>query len=514
MSTDSVVWNDTDPVAYPSDDIAKKYQFKPEAFDDLIPRGGFIEDFVLGSRNIAAPTVLGLWTAIYTVSSILKRNAYFKWADTILVPNLFMLMVAPPGIVKKSSQMNKSLRVLKEVPRYVHDPVMEFIRIPKTRKGAITPEALHNELVPEWKTIQPLGKTKKERFCAGSTLNLVVSEITTLIDKKKYNIGLIDKLTSLFDSSDIGEDKTTKTEGVQELRDIYVTLAGATTPDSMKLSFPEEALGGGFLSRMIVVYAPTPTRRYAMPPTYDLIPDNQELARRLAWVIDTARGEYRLSPEAYQAHEDWYMEWVTEFTEMPEREQNLYARFDILILKLALILRAQRYEHGTTVTLEDYRMAHKLMDATMGRMKNLLGHIQGNVDTDKEDEIIRRVQTRNQRSHAGLSRKNLQGYVRNIYKGQEFKFAVRDLFARRELCSYDSGELRIDRPKERADEMYFVIPSEIAESPSITELLLEHIAKVTRDPDLSFALKAHIYGEPEDEDPAMEPEISQVSSLY
>ncbi|MEE4292207.1 MAG: DUF3987 domain-containing protein [Cycloclasticus sp.] len=507
--SESAFWLGSTPVAYPSKDIGAKYEFPSEPFDDLIPRGGFVEDFVLGSRNIASPTLFGIWTGLYTVSSILKRNAYYAWADTILVPNLFMLVVAPPGIVKKSTQLNKGLRLFKDIEKFVTDPYMLALRLPKTRKGAITPEALHSELVPEHRIVKRANGTA-HRINTGSTLNLVISELTTLLDKKKYNVGLIDKLTSLFDSSDIGEDKTTKTEGVVELRDIYVTLAGATTPEAMKASFPEEALGGGFLSRAVIVYASAPTRIYSVPPKYELIPDNDELARRLAWIIDNARGEYKLTREAFEAHDSWYRTWAREFTDMTEREQNLYARYDILVLKIALILRAQRYELGNDVTIGDYRMAHKLLDATMGKSKGLLGFIHGSVDTENEDEIVRRIQSKNNRDHAGLMRKNLQGNVRTIYKGREFAFAIRDLFARREIFSYDNGEVRFDRPKEKADETYFVFPRTLSDLSNVNELnrgLLAYVAQITNDQDLRHYLSVDFDEAEDEEELELEPMI-------
>jgi len=484
---DNTYWAGTMPVPFPAKDLAKKHNFKPEPFDDLIPPDGFVTDFVLGSRNIASPTVFGIWTGMYTVSTILKRLAFYSWADTIMVPNLFMILVAPPGIVKKTTQLNKSLRLFKDVERFVLDPTMRALRMPKTRKGSITPEALHEELIPELRVIEK-DNGKFMQITTGSTLNLVVSELTTLIDKKKYNLGLIDKLTSLFDSSDIGEDRTTKGDGTQELRDIYVTLAGATTPEAMRTAFPEEALGGGFMSRAIIVYAHEITRVYAMPPTLDGIPSNMELARRLAWIIDNARGEYMLSPEADKAHTAWYTKWANDFLSMPEREQNLYARYDILVLKLALLIRAQKYIKGRVIGLDDYMLAHRLLDATMGKTKNLIGHIQGSVDTDKEDEIIRRVRSKNQRDHDGLTRRNLQGYVRNIYKGIEFKYAILDLFARRMLFSYDHGDLRYDRPLERADEKYYVFPEDAAEAPDTGEALLRYVAQLTSDQGLEFSL--------------------------
>src|SRR5690606_14187935 len=141
----------------------------------------------------------------------------------------------------------------------------------------------------------------------GSTASIVVSELSTMIDRKLYNTGLIQKLTSLYDSMD-GDGKITKSGGEQTLRNIYVTLAGGTTPKEMKTGFPQEAIGGGFVSRTIFVYVSRATRSFAVPPTIPDLPDVNEMAQRLAWIMDTAAGEYRLSQEAFSEHERWYNE--------------------------------------------------------------------------------------------------------------------------------------------------------------------------------------------------------------
>src|SRR5690606_28229640 len=144
---------------------------------------------------------------------------------------------------------------------------------------------------------------------------------------------LIQKLTSLYDSTD-GDGKGTKPGGEQTLRNIYVTLAGGTTPNEMKTGVPQEATGGGFARRTIVVYVSSATRCSAVPPTLPDLPDVNEMAQRLAWMMDTAAGEYRLSQEAFSEHERGYNEWTRNLSDLTDREQDIYARHAVMILKI------------------------------------------------------------------------------------------------------------------------------------------------------------------------------------
>src|SRR5690606_1158725 len=140
----------------------------------------------------------------------------------------------------------------------------------------------------------------RRKISSGSTMNLVLSELTGTFDKKLYNTGLITKMVSLYDSADIGEDRTTIQKNTQQLENIYVTLWGNTNPREFRNSFPEQAFDGGFPSRTVFVYTDKMPRLYVIPPILKDAPTNTDLANRLGWIAQTALGEYHLSKEAFK----------------------------------------------------------------------------------------------------------------------------------------------------------------------------------------------------------------------
>src|SRR5579864_7948017 len=63
-----------------------------------------------------APKHMYFWTAVSTIAGALRRQvwidqAYFQWH-----PNFYIILVAPPGIVSKSTTAGVGMSLLKKVP--------------------------------------------------------------------------------------------------------------------------------------------------------------------------------------------------------------------------------------------------------------------------------------------------------------------------------------------------------------------------------------------------------------
>jgi hypothetical protein len=152
------------------------------------------------------------------------------------------------------------------------------------------------------------------------------------------------------------------------LTNIYATFLGGVTPDGLKDSIPESAFGGGFMSRLTTVYCSKPTRRFPKPIKLLGVPTATDLKIRLAWLAMRARGEYDLSELAYNYYEKWYYKWDDEQEANPD-DRSLSHRQDVITLKLATILCAQRYNHAPgmehTITKADYILAEKIIAKTL-----------------------------------------------------------------------------------------------------------------------------------------------------
>jgi len=179
----------------------------------------------------------------------------------------------------------------------------------------------------------------------------------------------------LYDSRDI-DDEMTRGGGKRMFKDIYVTLFGGTTPDSFKNSIPEEAFGGGFMSRVIVIKQDTPTRYFPIPKYVPGAPSVAEISQRLAWIARNAYGGYDLSREAYREYALWYRKFKDNLVGNPNG--NALARMDTNLLKLCVIMRAQRYEIGTLITLQDFKDALMLLTDAYGEIGDFMKEVSSN----------------------------------------------------------------------------------------------------------------------------------------
>lgn len=357
------------PVPYTEDDVVKIWE--DEEWDSKLPQPGFLTDLVLTTRGIETPTKFAIWSGIFAISTILKRDAYLDWGFKPLYPNMYIILVAPPRMCAKSTVIDiceDAFGNMEELLSSI-DMKMAFKKKLNLHHSKITPEAINDLLSPEY------ASNEGEKIERGSEVSFIVSELTTFLGKQKYNVGLIDNLTKLYDSRDI-DDEMTRGGGKSVFKNIYVTLFGGTTPDSFKNSIPEEAFGGGFMSRVIVIKQDSPTRYFPTPQHVPNAPTIPELTQRLTWIAQNAFGGYRLSREAYKEYAQWYRTFKDNLVGNPNG--NALARMDTNLLKLAVIIRAQRYERGNTITLQDFKDALTLLTDAYGEIGDFMKEVSSN----------------------------------------------------------------------------------------------------------------------------------------
>lgn len=340
------------PVATTEADVTKVYQ--EEEWDVNLPQPGFLTDLVFSSRGFETTTKFAVWSGVWAISTLLKRDAYLKWFPKNLYPNLYIIFVAPPRICAKSTAVDFCEDAFHEVPAILSsvDDRIAFRKALNLHHSKITPEAINDLLEP---TVDSIGGQEVHR---GSEVAFIVSELTTLLGKQKYNVGLVDALTKLYDSRDV-DDEMTRGQGKKIFENIYVTLFGATTPTSFRDSIPQEAFGGGFISRVIIVKEDKPTRYFPLPMAVPGAADSAELAQRLAWIAINATGSYTFSKEAYDRYCKWYRRFKDSLVDNPNGDS--LARLDTNLIKLSIIMRAQRYEPGNIITLQDFEDALNLL---------------------------------------------------------------------------------------------------------------------------------------------------------
>lgn len=326
-----------------------------------------------------APRHMHFWAAVSAVAGALRRKvwidqAYFKWYC-----NMYIVFVAPPGIVSKSTTAGIAMELLRRVPgiKFGPDVVTWPSLVEIMANGA---EAFEY----------------KEAWHPMSAITLESSEFGNLLDPRDKD--MVDLLVSLWDGKQGAFSKNTKTAGNDKIENPWINLIACTTPSWIAGNFPEYMIGGGFTSRTIFVYADAKAQYVAYPSKH--VPADMEgiktrLVEDLAHIANTVTGEYVLTPEAFEWGEAWYKK---HFQSRPanmdmDRFGGYFARKQTMIHKLAMILAASSSDE-LSITPEHLDIANTMVTDLEPDMQFVFSKIGRSDDSIYMDKLIGLVQSK------------------------------------------------------------------------------------------------------------------------
>lgn len=288
----------------------------------------WLTSYVEYASYTESPKRMHFFAGVSAIAGALRRHVwidqrYFKW-----FPNQYIIFVAPPGVVNKSTTVALAMDVLRLVPGIGWGP------------DIMTWQALMSAFAESMESF-PVGDDLYTQ-CA---LTMESGEFGILLDPQ--NRELVDFLVSLWDSKTGVMTKITKHVGSDKVENPFINLIACTTPSWIAGNFPDYLIGGGFTSRCLFVYADIKEKLVAYPSLH--VPDNhdvvkQALAKDLEYIATHIMGPYTLSDAAIAWGEDWY---ARHHKEPPvdlrdDRFAGYLSRKQTHIHKLAMVLEASR----------------------------------------------------------------------------------------------------------------------------------------------------------------------------
>lgn len=331
------------------------------------------------TQHSEAPHSFHYWTAISVLAGAVRRKVYFDMGYFKWYPNFFILFVAPPGIVSKSTTANIGMSLLRRVQGVKFGP------------DAVTWQALVTALAESREDYSVSGD-EYQPMCA---LTICSSELGNLLQAGDQSI--VNLLTELWDCNENPFEKTTKKDGTETIVNPWLNFLGCTTPSWIAENFSGFFITGGFASRALFVYGEHKRQLVAYPNERM---DGSRLSLRDRLVgdleqISTLCGQFTLSPAAIEWGSDWYKRHNASDNPLrgDARFGGYFARKQTHLHKTAMVLslaRRSSLEIGVDDMVEADRAISELegnMLAVFGEMNKekivaqqvaILGHVRAN----------------------------------------------------------------------------------------------------------------------------------------
>ena len=241
-----------------------------------------IDLFMHYTEGLPSPYVFRKWAGLMLVSAALERRVHVKIKRFYLRPNLWVLLVAPPGIGKSTSIV--PMRNLLLAADLFNVGPLSMTKAAFEKQLGEKPEAQ-----PDSTYHHPLV--------------VAVDEFGTLITQ--HDLEFLNTMQVIYDCPP-EYTRRTKGEGLLRIEKPHFTLIGGTQPKYLASTLPEEAYEMGFTSRTIMVYDNVCPE---VPLFSEAEPEDPDLAKTIIAELERLkelRGEFSWSHAGASALTRWH----------------------------------------------------------------------------------------------------------------------------------------------------------------------------------------------------------------
>lgn len=373
----------------------------------------WLEDFVEHTSYGETPAKIMRWVGIATLAGALRRKVFIDQLSFQWSPNFYLLIVAPPGVVKKSTSIGLGLKMLRRIEGIDFGPQM------------VTWQQMITHMAGTRETVLVDGEDFEMSCCTVS-----LSEFGSFFDPSDRN--MITNLTDMWDGKLETVVKETKTSGTDEIVNPWLNILACTTPKWIASNFSANLIGEGFGSRPIYVYADTPQGDIAYPKRNMMRRQDMpmfkrrenELTYRLGKIAQYS-GEYQMTEAAYQWGEDWYTKYMQkQRSRGNSAEVGVYARLQTHLHKVAMVLSAAR-EKFPVIDVQEMVDADEMLRELGTDVEKVFSFVGGNVITNASHDLVEILKRRGAMPKAILFR----DYFYNTMRNNEFDEAVKGCVA-------------------------------------------------------------------------------------
>jgi hypothetical protein len=259
----------------------------------LTQQSDFVTDFMSLTEGSVSPEIFKLWSGISALAGALERRVWARSGMGVIYPNLYVLLVAPPGVGKF---------IIETVRELWQDTVEPGSKLPafNVASDSVTNASLMDEL-----------NKAKDVFLTPSGPPLVYHSLLVAAEEFQvllpaYDQQFIASLNSIYNNKSLHRESR-RTGSVKELsiENPHLCIFGGAQPAYFVSTFPDEAWSTGFARRVIMIYSSESPLRdffYESPVPVGL---REKILRRLA-AVSQLYGPMLWQREAAQKLTHWH----------------------------------------------------------------------------------------------------------------------------------------------------------------------------------------------------------------
>lgn len=351
-----------------------------------ITNNPFLQTYLEYVEDTESPRIFHIMSALAGVGACLGRRNWIQFGSNEIFANMYIALVGPPA-AKKSS----ALRVTKGLLRKATAVRLAPSDTGGKKQGLLTfleNKQLDPELEAMAESLDVADGALLEKLAGLEMGKLpdvrdkhygiaIASELTSLLGDNQNEI--LEFLIQMWDGDDY-EYQLSKTS--QTLQGGLLSIIGGTTPSSLAASLPQNASGGGFMSRFILCFGNTKYKSVPWPKPFD-----EDLEQQLVGVMSGLHYDFEGPFIVPRKTEELIREVYDESPQIDDARFVHYAdRRQTHLLKLAMCLAAARQSH--TIEVEDFREARMLLIAMEAYMSDALGEYGMNKLANAKQRLI------------------------------------------------------------------------------------------------------------------------------
>lgn len=289
------------------------------------------------------------WSGIAAISAVVRRRIFLDRFYYKLYPNVYIILVGPSGLRKS-------------VPISLAEKLVYKINCTRVLNGRASIQAV----------IKELGKayTCEDKSIITDAIGFLISpELDTMLVKDDQVPTI---LMDLYDTHTkerwknvlVGKDNKGDT-----LKNVYLTLLGASNETNLVGAMPKTATEGGLIARTSIILEEKKRRINSLITSPKIIPNLITLSKRL-FEISNLEGEFKFDTTVDIKYEKWYNSFMT--LESMDKTGTL-DRLPDTILKVAMNISMSNKDELVILQADLDEAIWRCQETLVGMRKVFLG---------------------------------------------------------------------------------------------------------------------------------------------